>query len=131
MGIKLNGWDKLDEDVAKLSAALLNEGAAKRIVDAGATVVQQAILERTPYGPGHLGRHLRDILKKYPMRRKRGGYVMEVGMKGYDANKAIWVEYGHGKPHAAPAHPFVRPAFDQSQDAAANAMQAQVAKELR
>lgn len=132
MGIKLNGWDALDKDIDKLVAALQREGAAKRILNVGGDVVLGAILDRTPVGPGILGdEHLRDILRKYPMVKKRGGWRLEVGIRGYNANKAIWLEYGHGGPHPAPAHPFVRPAFDQSQDAAANAMQAQVAKELR
>ena len=46
--------------------------------------------------------------------RKRGAARVTVGVHSGEAGAkyANPVEHGHGGPHPAPPHPFVRPAFD-------------------
>ncbi len=48
--------------------------------------------------------------------RTRGGTKSNVGDPIYEdpANIAHLVEYGHGGPHPAPPHPFMRPAWENS-----------------
>ena len=42
-----------------------------------------------------------------------------------------YVEYGHGGPHPAPAHPYIRPAFDTRQDEAFGIIRSGLLDELR
>jgi hypothetical protein len=49
-----------------------------------------------------------------------------LGFKDSDGQEAIvnaWrIEYGHGGPQPAPAHPYLRPAWDETRAAAYKAM---------
>ena len=55
-------------------------------------------------------------------KRQSGGQTITIGVHHSEADAfyANPVEYGHGGPAPAPAHPFVRPAFDTRQDEAYN-----------
>lgn len=56
--------------------------------------------------------------------RKRGGKKSSPGdpIMHDPANVAHLVEFGHGGPHPAPAHPFLRPAFDEAKGPARDRM---------
>ena len=63
---------------------------------------------------------LRSIKIGRAVRKRKGGYRVTVGVHRKDggAEYANPVEFGHGGPHPAPPHPFVRPAFDAKVDEA-------------
>jgi HK97 gp10 family phage protein len=61
---------------------------------------------------GKLRRSIRAKKSKY----KDGGWIAQAGRKG--AKQAWLVEHGHGGPHPAPAHPYLRPALDKNISAA-------------
>jgi HK97 gp10 family phage protein len=75
---------------------------AERIRDRAKSIVS--------IGPGHKGRHLRDLIFATPGKRDDPSVIVGVDRK--KAPHAHLVEMGHGGPHPAPAHPFLRPAFD-------------------
>jgi HK97 gp10 family phage protein len=67
----------------------------------------------------------------------RTGFKRQIGTRtrGPNAGQPVYedpakiahlVELGHGGPHPAPPHPFMRPAFDSSQSAALDAAQGAV-----
>ena len=64
---------------------------------------------------------LHGSIRTHNVRKSRsGGKYITIGVKhsekgAYYANP---VEHGHGGPGSAPAHPFVRPAFDVRKDEA-------------
>ena len=62
----------------------------------------------------------RSILVGKVRKRQSSGQTITIGVHHSEADAfyANPVEYGHGGPAPAPAHPFVRPAFDTRQDEA-------------
>ncbi|MEG0936294.1 MAG: hypothetical protein RSJ41_12060, partial [Clostridia bacterium] len=65
-------------------------------------------------------------------KRSSGGKAITIGVHHSEkgAFYANQVEYGHGGPAPAPAHPFVRPAFDTMVDEAYGVMKAILRDEL-
>ena len=55
-------------------------------------------------------------------RRRNGGQNITIGVhrKDWDETEYVpaYVEYGHGGPAPAPAHPYIRPAYDTRQNEA-------------
>ncbi len=65
-------------------------------------------------------------------KRRLGGRAITIGVH-HKEKKAYYsapVEYGHGGPAPAPAHPFVRPAFDTRADEAYSIMKKILRDEL-
>lgn len=60
--------------------------------------------------------HLRDLIFAAP--GKTGHPSVIVGVDRKKAPHASLVEFGHGGPHPAPPHPFLRPAYDAIRRAA-------------
>ena len=106
--------EKIDADGAGAgTAAHILEDAAKPIHDQMVVNAGTEIHARS----GDLRRALK--IGNVKSSRKRGKYIT-IGVKhsekgAYYANP---VEHGHGGPGPAPAHPFVRPAFDVRKDEA-------------
>ncbi len=86
--------------------------AARRLVRAAKT--------RIPKRTGALKKSLGVKLKTYKSTvlaviGPRSGFKTEVDGKTHDPKRiAHLIEFGHGGPHAAEAHPFLRPAFDST-----------------
>lgn len=66
-------------------------------------------------------------IHKYGIRGTGAGKSIDIGIRagdsphGSDRKSTAYanpVEWGHGGPHPAPPHPFVRPAFDTRKDEA-------------
>lgn len=108
----------------KHTRAALNK-AARRLV--------RAAKDRVPKRTGALKKSLGFRLRTYKSNvlaivGPRSGFRTEVDGKPYDPIKvAHLVEMGHGGPRPAPAHPFLRPAFD----ATVKSNLALIAEELR
>ena len=68
-------------------------------------------------------------------RRRKGGQHITIGVhrKDWDDPEYVpaYVEYGHGGPGPAPAHPYIRPAYDTRQDEAYDIIRDGLLNELR
>lgn len=77
---------------------------------AGANVMLPALQDAAPVGPRG-GADIRDRLEI----RMHGNSAAMVGAWGEPAIP-YWVEYGHGGPHPAPAHPYMAPTAEEEAD---------------
>lgn len=108
INIYLRGIDKLERQANKLIKEV-NEGKTRLLLDQ-AKLVRDRIREKAPRGPtGNLKRAA--YAKALPPTTTQPA-VAFAGIRPRVAPHAHLVEYGHGGPHPAPAHPFVRPAWD-------------------
>lgn len=115
MPLVTTGFDGLEHDLEKLLDGL-SPAAIKRALQAGAKPIMEKIVANTPKGP--TGR-LQAAIKTGTIKQTGGKYFIKLGvLDGKSAPHAHLVEYGHGGPHPAPAHPFMRPAFDAAADEA-------------
>lgn len=83
-------------------------------LEEGAEVIAEQATANAPYDPTPDGPHLKDNIKVGNAKRKKTEASVDVGVDFKKVKVAHLVEFGHkgswGK--GAPAHPFMRPAFD-------------------
>jgi len=100
----------------------VNEGKTKILGDQ-AKLVRDRIREKAPMGPptdkkpGSLKKAAYSAVIPPSM---NGPAVAFAGIRPRKAPHAHLVEFGHGGPHPAPPHPFVRPAWDGVKDEVRN-----------
>lgn len=92
-------------------------GMAKQALQAGADVLLPALQDAAPIGPGG-GSHIRDKLEI----KIKGGAKPNALVGVWGEPVAYYVEYGHGGPHPAPAHPYMKPTVDAQEDAVLEAI---------
>ncbi len=115
MAIELRGFDDLKDDLINMAAALDQGQGINRALQAGAAPIEEQMLHNASTDPKIITRDLYDSIRTGNVKKNRtGGKRITIGVHhsergAYYANP---VEHGHGGPAPAPAHPFVRPAFD-------------------
>ena len=144
-GVSVTGFDEMQAELEALSKGLSKRTASKAL-RAGARVVKAAIESRVPtqlkQATGDslpVGAMANDInLGNVRTIANGQSYSIDVGPGKYTAHVARWVEYGHQLIHreaigdkgrhkpkgrdAVPAYPFLRPAWEESQEAAGAAV---------
>lgn len=119
---------RLDFDDSAITRTLdsLSDAAEQDLIRPAAQAAAQVFYEQVKRNVAGLGRvtgKLSDsIYQAY--RDKESGHGKAVYHVSWNFTKAPHghlVEYGHGGKRPAPAHPFLRPAYDQAKDAATNA----------
>jgi HK97 gp10 family phage protein len=84
----------------------------------GAEVIAREMRQLAPVKSGKL----KSAIKVGKARNGRNGRQVTVGIHRRDFSGddyyPAYVEYGHGGPHPAPPHPYIRPAFDLKKDEA-------------
>ena len=140
MPIDTKGFSELIGDISRMAAALdtANEGApaARRILTAAAVPVEAQMKANASSDPKIITNKLHGAISTgKPKKRKTTGMQITIGVhrKDWDGEEyyPAYVEYGHGGPGPAPAHPYVRPAFDTTQDQAFGIIRDGLANELR
>lgn len=119
MGVELRGFDDLQDDLVNMAAALDNGPGVNRALRAGAAPIEEQMLHNASTDPAIITGDLHGSIRTGGVRKKRGGgkrITIGVHHKDRSAYYANPVEFGHGGPAPAPAHPFVRPAFDTRSD---------------
>ena len=115
MGIRVEGFNGLEIDLEKkLAMRLDSDDIAKRALEAGAEVIKSRMVNNASADPHPRSGRLRNAIKS----RMNGTKSVTGGIWSEDVPYAYPVEFGHGGPHPAPAHPFLRPAFDEGKDEA-------------
>lgn len=106
-------------DVVRQLDAVGNLGRqATKALNAGAEIVLRAAKESAPVRTGELKSALRVGRRK----KTRDQYAVEVGTFYPDAAHTHLVERGHGGPKPAPAHPFLEPAVERTEEAVIDAI---------
>jgi len=106
--IYLKGLDQLERQANKLIKEVNSEKT--KLLLAQARIVRDRIKARAPRGA--TGNLKKAAYAKGIPASMGGPAVAFAGIRPRKAPHAHLVEYGHGGPHPAPAHPFVRPAWD-------------------
>ena len=104
-----------------------------RALQAGAKPIEEQMLRNASSNPKIITDALHSSIHTGSVKKRRmGGKGITVGVhrKEKGAFYATPVEYGHGGPAPAPAHPFVRPAFDTRVEEAYDAIKQVLRDEL-
>ena len=121
MPLEMQGFDDLENDLTNMAAALEFGSGVDRALLAGAKPIEEQMLHNASTDPKIITGALHDSIHTGKVKRRcAGGKAVTIGV--HHAEKGAYyanpLEYGHGGPAPAPAHPFVRPAFDtRSEDA--------------
>ena len=118
-------FDGLASDIAGLASRMDADGAgapvARRILEAAARPIHQQMKANASKDPKIITGVLNRSIRIGPVKKRRkSGKSITIGVhrKEEGAYYATPVEYGHGGPAPAPAHPFIRPAYDTRADEA-------------
>ncbi|MDO5299998.1 MAG: HK97 gp10 family phage protein [Clostridia bacterium] len=125
MPLEVEGFSDLMTDIAGMASAMDADGAgapaARHILEAAAQPIHQQMKANASKDPRIItGALHRSIEIGRVKKRRYSGKSITIGVhrKAEGAYYAPPVEYGHGGPAPAPAHPFIRPAYDTRQDEA-------------
>ena len=127
MPMKVDGLDGLMTDIAAMAAQLdMKKGGsstANRILEQAAVPVEQQMKENASWDPKIITDKLHSAIHTGPGKKRRnGGKHITIGVHRKDWDDEdyypAYVEYGHGGPGPAPAHPYIRPAYDTTEDEA-------------
>lgn len=140
MAMNVQGFDQLIGDINRMANALntADEGApaAKRILCAAAVPIDAQMKANASRDPKIISNKLHGAISIGKVKKhKTTGLHITIGVHRKDWNDEdyypAYVEYGHGGPTPAPAHPYVRPAFDTRQDEAFGIIRDGLLNELR
>ncbi|MEG1516091.1 MAG: HK97 gp10 family phage protein [Clostridia bacterium] len=132
MPMELQGFDNLRDDMTNMAAAMEFGPGVSRALEAGAAPIEAQMKHNASTDPQIITGDLHDSIHTGKVKKRRGGKAITIGVHHSEkgAFYANQVEYGHGGPAPAPAHPFVRPAFDTMVDEAYGVMKAILRDEL-
>ena len=115
MPLETQGFGDLENDLTNMAAALEFGSGVDRALLAGAKPIEEQMLHNASTDPKIISGDLHDSIRTGSVKKKRdGGKRITIGVH-HSERGAFYsnpVEFGHGGPAPAPAHPFVRPAFD-------------------
>ena len=125
MPLDTQGFDGLASDIAGMASRMDADGAgapvARRILEAAAQPIHQQMKANASKDPQIITGVLNRSIRIGPVKKRRkSGKSITIGVhrKEEGAYYATPVEYGHGGSAPAPAHPFIRPAYDTRADEA-------------
>ena len=127
MPMEVKGLDELMTDIAAMTAQLdMEKGGstvANGILERAAVPVEEQMKANASRDPKIISGDLHGAIHTGPVKKRRnGGKRITIGVHRKDWNHEdyypAFVEYGHGGPGPAPAHPYIRPAYDTTEDEA-------------
>lgn len=127
MPMTVDGFDQLMTDIAAMTAQLDMEkggGAiANSILERAAVPVEEQMKANASRDPKIITNKLHGAIHTGNVKKRRnGGKHITIGVhrKDWDGEEYYpsFVEFGHGGPGPAPAHPYIRPAYDTTEDQA-------------
>ena len=131
--MELQGFGDLQNDLTNMAAEMEFGSGVNRALQAGAKPIEEQMLRNASSNPKIITDALHSSIHTGSVKKRRmGGKGVTVGVhrKEKGAFYATPVEYGHGGPAPAPAHPFVRPAFDTRVEEAYDAIKQVLRDEL-
>ncbi len=133
MSMELQGFGDLQNDLTNMAAEMEFGSGVNRALQAGAKPIEEQMLRNASSNPKIITDALHSSIHTGSVKKRRmGGKAITIGVhrKEKGAFYATPVEYGHGGPAPAPAHPFVRPAFDTKAEEAYDAIKQVLRDEL-
>ena len=133
MSMELQGFGDLQNDLTNMAAEMEFGPGVNRALQAGAKPIEEQMLRNASSNPKIITDALHSSIHTGSVKKRRmGGKAITIGVhrKEKGAFYATPVEYGHGGPAPAPAHPFVRPAFDTKAEEAYDAIKQVLRDEL-
>ena len=133
MPLETQGFGDLQNDLTNMAAEMELGPGVNRALQAGAKPIEEQMLRNASSNPKIITDALHSSIHTGSVKKRRmGGKAITVGVhrKEKGAFYATPVEYGHGGPAPAPAHPFVRPAFDTRVEEAYDAIKQVLRDEL-
>lgn len=127
MPLDTNGFERLIGDISAMANALDTNGAgapmSKRILEKAAKPIHQQMKANAASDPKIISGKLHGALNIGKVKKRANGdqhITIGVHRKDWDDEDyyPAYTEYGHGGPAPAPAHPYIRPAYDTRQDEA-------------
>lgn len=119
MSMKLDGAGQLIEDFTAMAASLDEDGpTCNSILEKAAVPIHQQMKSNASSNPKIITGALYRSIKVGRAQKRKTGRRITIGVH-HSAEGAYYanpVEFGHGGPAPAPAHPFVRPAYDAKAD---------------
>ena len=117
MPLEIRGLEDLGNDLGKMAAALSDDGPViNEALKAGAVPIEEQMKANASSDPKIISGDLYSSIHTHGIKQKRGGSGKQITIGVKHSEKGAFyanpLEYGHGGPAPAPAHPFVRPAFD-------------------
>ena len=133
MAVDLRGFDDLENDLINMAKAIENGSGVNRALQAGAIPIEAQMKENARTDPKIITGALYSSIHTGKVRKRGSRKQITIGvhhseMGAYYSNP---VEYGHGGPAPAPAHPFVRPAYDARSNEAYDEMKRILRDELK
>ena len=134
MPMELQGFDNLRDDLTNMASNLEFGAGVNRALQEGARPIEEQMLHNASTDPKIITDALHSSIHTGKVKQKRGGgKQITIGVH-HSENGAYYanpVEFGHGGPAPAPAHPFVRPAFDARADEAFSEIKRVLRDELK
>ena len=133
MPLETQGFGDLQNDLTNMAAEMEFGSGVNRALLAGAKPIEEQMLRNASSNPKIITDALHSSIHTGSVKKRRmGGKAITIGVhrKEKGAFYATPVEYGHGGPAPAPAHPFVRPAFDTRVEEAYDAIKQVLRDEL-
>lgn len=134
--LELPDFDDLENDLTNMAAAL-DQGSdvVNRALEAGAVPIVEAMKRNTASNPKIISGDLHGAIRAGSVKfGKKGRKLITIGVhrKDWKHNEyyPAYVEFGHGGPAPAPAHPFARPAFDAKKEEAYEIIKRALREEL-
>ncbi len=121
------GFAELRTQIAEMASALDTEGAGSAvtrvILENAAAPVHEQMKQNASKDPKIITGALHEAISIGKVRKRaQGGKYITIGVHRKDWDDEdyypAYVEYGHGGPGPAPSHPYIRPAYDVTEDEA-------------
>ena len=108
-------FSALAQDFERL-AQVVDPARATSIMEESAQPILERMKQNASTNPHPRSGALVGALNTGPVTKKNGGITITIGVHRRDwpgePYYPAYVELGHGGPHPAPPHPYVRPAYD-------------------
>ena len=129
MGLKIEGMGELIEQMTQMGIEM--DAVAAEVLPHAA----EPILEQAQQNVHSRSGALSGALKIGPVKKSGTGSKVTIGVHrsdwGGEKYYPAYVEMGHGGPHPAPPHPYIRTAFDARSEEAFDILRSEIAQKLK